>query len=271
MTKMAASKGAYGTMTYFIFMAFCIGSALVTEVNGGTLTTSEKTYDEFSAGLYGPRTRVLEGESGKIDAGDKLAKTTYQKISKSGKLLADNAIKWGCVYDHSTGLTWEVKTTDRTLHNKNLEFRWGGVNTRYKRLGRYLGRNLRDIDFEQVVLPESLMFKDWDYLIDFSNEEKFCGYDDWRVPNLYEIFTLVSCSTRSPDLDSGCGKNSSDAPTLELEFFPNADAGAYWSSSLSAISVANNHAWTIHFSNGSDLPKFRGSYQLVRLVRGVKK
>ena len=48
---MAASKGAYGTMTNLIFMAFCIGSALVTEVNGGTLTTSEKTYDEFSAGL----------------------------------------------------------------------------------------------------------------------------------------------------------------------------------------------------------------------------
>ena len=99
MTKMAASKGAYGAMTNLIFMAFCIGSALVTEVNGGTLTTSEKTYDEFSAGLYGPRARVLEGESGKIDAGDKLAKTTYQKISKSGKLLADNAIKCVCLLE----------------------------------------------------------------------------------------------------------------------------------------------------------------------------
>ena len=47
MKKMAASKGAYGTMTNLIFMVFCIGSALVTEVNGGTLTMSEKPMTSF--------------------------------------------------------------------------------------------------------------------------------------------------------------------------------------------------------------------------------
>jgi hypothetical protein len=257
-------------MNNLVFMVLCIGLLAAAKVNGDTHTNSETIYDKLLAGLYGPRARVFEGEPGEIGAGGKAVEAKYQKISKSGKLLADNAIKWRCVYDHSTGLTWEVKTTDHTLHNKNIEFRWGGVNTEYSRLGRYLGRNSRFADFEQTVLAESLRFKDWDYLIDFSNEEKLCGYDDWRIPNLYEMFSLVRCSTRSPDLDSGCGENSSNVPALDLEFFPNAGTDAYWSSSLSAFSGVNNHAWTIHFSNGSDLTKFRGSYQLVRVVRGIK-
>lgn len=267
---MAASNSSVGALVNCMLFTLILGSFTAAKVFAESSVKSAIPFEEFSIGLHGPRSRLLEEASGGINVGDRAATAKYQKISKTGKLLGDNATIWSCVYDHSTGLTWEAKTTDRTLHNRDIEFRWGGLNGSHNRPGVYLGRNKRRAELDEIELPKSLMFGDWDYLINASNDEKLCGYDDWRVPDLYESFSLVRCSTQSRDLDLGCSAQPADDLVIGLQFFPNTLAEIYWSSSLTATSGAQNHAWAIHFSNGSDLKQYRGLYKLVRLVRGSK-
>ena len=213
----------------------------------------------------GPRLR--EEALARVDTDQKQPPAKYKKISKIGEVVDETAISWSCVFDELTGLTWEVKTNDSTMHNKNIEVRWGETATSSPFLGRYLGNNWRA---ERSTIDRTgLSFGDLDFLIDASNTEKLCGYDDWRVPSLYESFSLVRCSTGKPDLDRGCNKKSKDGVAIDLQFFPNSTADAYWTSSR--FSKNPNQAWATHFSDGSDLTYYRGSYLLVRLVRGPKR
>lgn len=190
----------------------------------------------------------------------------YQRISKTGRLLSDHFTDWSCVRDIQTNLFWEKKFLGKTIHNKDIEFRWGGEAGVQGWLGKYVGENIR-VSREKKVPPE-FFFNDWDYLIEQSNKEKLCGFDDWRVPSLYELASLVECESGVADLDLGCNEERRSKPTINQVFFPNSMPDTYWTSSLSSLSETGNHAWTIHFSSGSDVTMYRGSYNLVRLVRG---
>ena len=213
-----------------------------------------------------PGPRLREGALARVDTDQREPLAKYKKISKIGEVVDDTAIFWSCVFDELTGLTWEVKTNDSTMHNKNIEVRWGETATSSAFLGRYLGNNVRLEGSASITA--GLSFRDLDALIDASNNEKLCGYDDWRVPSLYESFSLVRCSTGKPDLDMGCNKRPKDGVAIDLQFFPNTIADAFWTSSATPNSSS---AWATHFSDGSDLPLYRGSYRLVRLVRGPKR
>jgi len=223
--------------------------------------------EKLKAGAHGPRLR--SENLSRLDAAQ-ASQEKFQKVSKNGVLLADSATNWSCVYDHSTKLTWEVKTEDQTLHDKNFEFRWGGgesINS--LALGKYLGRNQRETINKEI--PPTLLFNDWNLLVDLSIRDEFCGLDDWRIPDLHELSTIVKCRDGvSYNLDVGCDSVAVDVPAIDLEYFPNSLAESYWTTSLAALHPGFNHAWTIHFSNGSDLPKYRGTYLLVRLVSGPK-
>lgn len=58
--------------------------------------------------------------------------------------------------------------------------------------------------------------------------------DDWHLPSLNELKSLVDYQTYNPAIDSG--------------YFPNTESGYYWTSSKNDGSTAN--AWTIHFIDG---------------------
>ena len=237
---------------------------LVAQVNPANAGDAQAKSLELQIGVHGPR---LRSDNVTPIKEAQLPRAKFRKVAKSGKLLSDKASIWSCVYDASTGLTWEVKTQDHTLHDKGFEFRWGGRGTSAFALGKYLGRNQREpVTTENA---STLRFGDWNHLIELSVRDKFCGYDDWRVPDLGELASIVKCEVGAHDLDLGCTKTASDGPTIDLKYFPNTNTEAYWSSSLSSFnSGARNHAWAVHFTNGSDLPKYGGTYLLLRLVRG---
>ncbi|MDA3789060.1 MAG: hypothetical protein PF503_11320 [Desulfobacula sp.] len=44
---------------------------------------------------------------------------SYIKLDASGNDLADEAISWTMVRDNITGLIWEVKTDDGSVHDKD--------------------------------------------------------------------------------------------------------------------------------------------------------
>ena len=147
-----------------------------------------------------------------------------------------NGTKWSCVFDNRTGLLWEVKTNDGSVHDKDNKYRWGGKTAQGKNNSNRKGK----------------YYDDWDQLVNGTNRQRLCGFSDWRVPAIYELVTITNKKSYNPAIDD--------------DYFPNSGSNWYWSSSPNAIN--SNEAWFISFSNGSDNTYYRDSKYLVRLVRG---
>ncbi len=154
----------------------------------------------------------------------------FIKISKNGQKLAKNASKWACVLDTKTNLYWEVKTGSG-LHSKYKQYRWGGKTA--------------------LITGDGERYKDWDKLVEGSNNEALCGLTGWRVPFLPELRSIVD--------------HKEMKPAINVVYFPNTQSGHYWSSSPNVSNPFN--AWVIDFEYGDDYYAKRKNEYPVRLVR----
>ena len=185
----------------------------------------------------------------------------YTKLDARGNKLPSSARSWACVLDNRSGLIWEVKTDDGGVRDKDNTYRWGGKGVRDVALGRYEGNNQR---LESRWDGSGDRYDDWDELVTAANSEELCGFSDWRVPDLYQLASLVRCRGGSyQNLDDGCS-GSYQKPTIDTEYFPNAQSSWFWSSSPYAS--YSSYAWFVSFSNGYDSTNYR-SNRYVRLVR----
>ena len=80
----------------------------------------------------------------------------------------------------------------------------------------------------------------------------FAGHNDWRVPNLKELRSLVEECTYMP--------------AINTDIFPNAPSSSGWSGSPAASS--SNGAWYVNFYGGYAYYNFRDFSYGVRLARG---
>jgi len=92
----------------------------------------------------------------------------------------------------------------------------------------------------------------WLDALDACESFVFLGYDDWRLPSIKELSTLVD--------------EQREGPAIDPDAFPNAIAVEYWSSSPSRVAVGE--AWTVHFDTGRNARKPTATTNLpVRCVR----
>jgi len=89
----------------------------------------------------------------------------------------------------------------------------------------------------------------WSYALDAAKNSQLGGHNDWRLPNLKELQSLVDYSRSSPAIN----------PT----HFPNTLNNFFWTSTGDLNSV-----WSVNFGNGLVSSSGRSGSYAVRLVRG---
>ncbi len=178
---------------------------------------------------------VQAGEAGIETRGD----SRYIRLDKVGKPAGETQAR--CVRDGATSLVWELKTDDGGIHDKDNTYRWGGLGAEKASTAIEGGSN-KDIRFD-----------DWNTLVAGANQEALCGFQDWRVPTIDELKSLV---------------NSSNKPTIDGKYFPLTLPAPYWSAS--SFPKRPEHGQNVHFGNGTSyyFNGYRGNALSLRLVRG---
>jgi hypothetical protein len=163
----------------------------------------------------------------------------FSKLDSQGKKLPLNASIWQCVMDNTTGLVWEIKNLGD--HDINDLYTWYEPDD--KKNGKNMGK-------ESVG-------KDTNSYIKTINNEKYCGYKDWRLPSLQELLGIVAFN---------------HSPSINEQFFNDIilkDSDSYkmyfWTSSSY---IDSNFAGFIDFYKGKSGWMEKSYKNHIRLVRG---
>lgn len=117
----------------------------------------------------------------------------------------------------------------------------------------------------------------WQEAIDMAKSFSFAGQNDWRLPNRWELETLVHCTSgvqepRDKDYKyfNSCKGDYSKPTTVQSVFSPESFLPAnfdyfYWSSST--VERREYNAWGVDFNNGQRIIYNKDFPRQVRLVR----
>jgi hypothetical protein len=171
-----------------------------------------------------------------------IAGSNFMKISNSGEILDDNATTWECVEDKRSKLTWEVKKNDGGIRDKDYSYSWlRKINGETRGAGDG-GRCNGGVNCDTYSYVSAM------------NEQKLCGYSDWRLPTREEMETLVEYNTSAKD------------PAINTRYFPETVPSWYWTATENPRH--DNFAWYLLFRNGIALNDLKERPKHVRLVRG---
>lgn len=122
------------------------------------------------------------------------------------------------------------------------------------------------------------MEMNWNDALNTAMSFSYTGHNDWRVPTVDELDTLVQCSAgRAPsarpngeyvrDTDGSCLGDNYQTPTINISAFPNTPGSwyGYWSSSPNASN--SGYAWAVGFGSGYVGYSDKNDGSRVRLVR----
>lgn len=247
-------------MPFFVAMAVLArGPALAAGLNDTGITTygnassntltSEPTDYPGQDASFGRDAQAAAGTLAKVGAGH--AGFDFTKIADNGNELPASATlgtgpnEWACTRDNVTGLTWEVKTDDGGLHDKDWTYTWynsTGVNdggsAGTAAGGSCGGTVAAGCDTEKFAAAV--------------NAGGLCGATGWRLPTRKELCSIVDSSRYNPAIDT--------------TYFPNTPSSVFWSSSPYAN--YSNFAWGFFFYHGYAYYGSKNSSNAFRLVRG---
>ena len=102
----------------------------------------------------------------------------------------------------------------------------------------------------QDDVASKTVIKDWAKAIEYCEDLRFAGFDDWRLPNRNELYSIGDKSRFNPAIKTA---------------FSNVGSESYWSSTTDASDPGE--AWDVNFDDSSDARFNKYYVQLVRCVR----
>ena len=120
---------------------------------------------------------------------------TFTKLDQDGHPLSHDATSWTCVADQATGLMIEVKNPARALHNPADWFVYWqpgqapGLGGRRANSDSDGAEFFNESCFGYTADTPSSYCNSADF-INRVNQSDYCGYSDWRLPNIAESTTL---------------------------------------------------------------------------------
>jgi hypothetical protein len=200
--------------------------------------------------LWGGLRKCQAGEKAKLlqSKPADLAKCQTKFNEKLGKIstkAADASVACrygdngdGTVTDYDTGLEWEQKTADLTVHDKDNTYSWNSFITS-------TGFGFLDLLNNCTTTNGTAV-----------TTAGFAGHCDWRLPTIQELKTIVDVTA------AGCASGS---PCIDPIFGPTA-ANIYWSATTDNAN-APTFAWFVHFFDGSAVFGGKSGANRVRAVR----
>lgn len=102
--------------------------------------------------------------------------------------------------------------------------------------------------WQQTVAPGVYS---WKAALEYAQNADFAAYDDWRLPNIKELGSIVELKCYNPSINAS--------------IFPNTPASDFWSSSALLGNLST--AWGVYFNDGNAYTSFRSNPDSLRLVR----
>lgn len=213
----------------------------------------ENPYFFFVRGNYQPltgwsRTGILP-DTGQVqsytetfgeDADYAINPQSYTKLDATGAELPENATAWAMVRDNVTGLIWEAKTDDDSLHDRDNRYSWYDPDP---------VTNGGDAGLDGAGTDTA------DFL-DALNGGIFGGFSDWRLPTIHELSYILDRARANPAVD----------PLIFADINQQSSISYYWSSTTSAADT--ERAWMTDFFSGHNYRGLKTTSNFVRAVRG---
>lgn len=147
----------------------------------------------------------------------------------------------GTVTDNETGLQWMRCSLGQTWDNNNCS-----------------------------GYPTTVAMEDATYSAD---RLAFAGKNDWRLPSIHELKSLIYCSSGKPKYWNNSGSACTGDyhhPTLYQDAFPYNASGVYWTSTNLQSDPGYDYNLTVSFNYGHVFYSyFKDAYEHARFVRGT--
>jgi len=163
---------------------------------------------------------------------------SYTKLDENGNDLSDSANYWAMVRDNVTGLIWEVKTDDGSIHDKDNRYTWYDSNPETN--GGDSGTPGDGTDTEDFIAA--------------LNSANYGRFSDWHLPTTKELASIAHLGTYNPIVDT--------------TYFPNTKSSNYWSSSSYAKDP--DSAWLVYFNYNFVNRGNKSDMYYVRAVRSER-
>ncbi len=182
----------------------------------------------------------------------------FTRINAQGDELSSSEIaNTTCIRDNTSNLTWEVKVASG-YRAYNSSFSWFYENSEVN--GGFSGSE----NAGSCTLGDGLLSCDTAAYISAVNNNGLCGVNDWRLPTVNELSSILNYGRISDKF----AQNESS-----LSYWPNHSSATegYWTSQSSAVGVSTElslNAWLLNTDNGNDFIAKKSSPARVLLVRG---
>jgi hypothetical protein len=169
-------------------------------------------------------------------------------VRDDGVVRAGGALRYqnnrdGTITDLNTGLMWEQKIRDIATAPGNH-------------------------DVTRIFPWDAVAGTIWDWLEQVNTEggTGLAGFNDWRIPNVKELQSIVDYGTFDPAVDVAFNNNPGLLATCHVDECSLTASGYYWSSTTGERVTTT--AWEVDFFIGIVTGDVKSGAHFVRAVRG---